>query len=64
MEHGVPKLDAPEADLVALQDLVTGSESRLPRQAPGLGALDEDARLLRWTLNKINKISQFVQSQS
>ena len=56
MEHSVTKLNAPEADLVTLEDLVTRSEPRLPGQPPGLGGLDEDTRLLRWTLNTITRL--------
>ena len=56
MEHSVPKLDAPEADLVTLEDLVSRPESSLPGQSPGLGGLDEDTRLLRWTLNTITRL--------
>ena len=56
MEHSVPELNTPEADLVTLEDLVSGPESRLPRQSPGLGGLDEDTRLLRWTLNTITRL--------
>ena len=56
MEHSVTKLNAPEADLVTLEDLVTRSETRLPGQSAGLGGLDEDTRLLRWTLNTITRL--------
>ena len=56
MEHSVPELNTPEADLVTLEDLVSGPEPRLPGQSPGLGGLDEDTRLLRWTLNTITRL--------
>ena len=56
MEHSVTKLNAPEADLVTLEDLVTRSEPSLSGQSAGLGGLDEDTRLLRWTLNTITRL--------
>ena len=57
MEHGVTELNVSEADLVTLEDLVPGPEPRLPGQPPGLSGLDEDAGLLRWTLNTITRLT-------
>ena len=62
MEHSVTKLNAPKADLVTLEDLVTRSETRLPGQSAGLGGLDEDAGLLRWTLNTITRLTVMIYS--
>ena len=62
MEHGVPELDVAEADLVALKDLVPGPEPRLPSQPAGLGGLDEDTGLLRWTLNTITRLTVMIYS--
>lgn len=41
--HSIIKVDALKVDSIAIHDLIPGSESGFPGQAPGFGGLDKDA---------------------